>query len=139
MVLLSVVPFTDLEHLYRIGVWLPLLGALASSVLIWASIDHRPALLGGRTLVWLGGISYALYLWHAPMLLLACLRRACRKPCRTRPFNRLGRCVLETDRRARYREVGCGNASPPAIRRPIQVSSGQHDFAATGLITSMSE
>jgi peptidoglycan/LPS O-acetylase OafA/YrhL len=70
LVLLSVVPFTDLEHLYLMGVWLPVLGALVSSVLIWASIDHNPALLGGKTLVWLGGISYALYLWHAPILLL---------------------------------------------------------------------
>ena len=69
LVLLSLVPFTDQQHLYQLAVWVPLVGALLSGLVIWAAVTQSPSFLTGRVLVWFGGISYALYLWHAPLVL----------------------------------------------------------------------
>ena len=69
LILFSLVPYTDLGHLYSIGVSLPVISAAVSGLVIWASLAQAPGFLSGRVLVWFGGISYALYLWHAPLLL----------------------------------------------------------------------
>lgn len=54
---------------------LPLLEVLVAVVLLAATSVERPAassrLLGLAPLVWLGGISYGLYLWHIPVILTA--------------------------------------------------------------------
>ncbi|MFJ4221467.1 acyltransferase family protein [Curtobacterium luteum] len=51
-----------------------LLPVLAAVALVWSGADRNPygpvALLGTRPLQYLGGISYALYLWHWPLLVL---------------------------------------------------------------------
>jgi peptidoglycan/LPS O-acetylase OafA/YrhL len=66
---LGLAPFTDLEALYRLGVWLPIVAAAVSALVILAALRHSPGFLSGRLLMWFGGVSYALYLWHAPLLL----------------------------------------------------------------------
>ncbi len=73
LVLLSLLPIKDLDHLYQIGAWLPPIAALVSAVCILAAVEKSPAFLGGRLIRWFGGISYALYLWHAPLLLIPVL------------------------------------------------------------------
>ena len=70
LVLLSLVPYRSMDDLYRIGVWMPILAALVSALLVWVSVDERRSFLSAKSLRWFGGISYALYLWHAPVLLL---------------------------------------------------------------------
>ncbi|HRW39888.1 MAG TPA: acyltransferase family protein, partial [Aquihabitans sp.] len=54
---------------------LPLLEVCVAVVLLAATSVERPAassrLLGVAPLVWLGGISYGLYLWHIPVVLTA--------------------------------------------------------------------
>jgi peptidoglycan/LPS O-acetylase OafA/YrhL len=53
----------------------PLLEIFVAVVLVAATTSGRPAassrLLGAFPLVWLGGISYGLYLWHIPVVLAA--------------------------------------------------------------------
>jgi peptidoglycan/LPS O-acetylase OafA/YrhL len=67
---LGSVPFSDLNALYGLGVWLPVLAALASALVISAALRYSPRILSARWLIWFGGVSYALYLWHAPIMLL---------------------------------------------------------------------
>ncbi|MBD8080776.1 acyltransferase family protein [Cellulosimicrobium arenosum] len=47
----------------------PVLGTAA--VIIAGATNSAPGLLGHRLMVWLGGLSYSLYLWHWPLLIAA--------------------------------------------------------------------
>ncbi|WP_402375873.1 acyltransferase family protein [Isoptericola rhizosphaerae] len=47
----------------------PVLGTAA--VIVAGATRSAPAILGHRLLVWLGGLSYSLYLWHWPLLVAA--------------------------------------------------------------------
>lgn len=55
------------------GPWtlLPTLGAAAVLLVGWSgSVDGPVRLLGTRPMVWVGGLSYSIYLWHWPALVL---------------------------------------------------------------------
>lgn len=47
----------------------PVLGTAA--VIVAGATQAAPSILGHRLLVWLGGLSYSLYLWHWPLLVAA--------------------------------------------------------------------
>ena len=55
------------------GAW-ALLPTVPTAVLIWAGwqgAHHGPVrLLGTRAMVWIGGLSYSIYLWHWPFIIL---------------------------------------------------------------------
>ncbi len=47
----------------------PVLGTAA--VIVAGATGSAPSFLGNRLMVWLGGLSYSLYLWHWPLLIAA--------------------------------------------------------------------
>lgn len=57
----------------RLEAWVLTVSALLAAVMLWALLDGANSPLAKvfawRPLVWVGGISYALYLWHWPVFL----------------------------------------------------------------------
>lgn len=71
-ILVSGLTFTASTPFPGYAALLPTLGAAA---VLWAGVSaHRTGLtvlLGIRPLVWVGGLSYSLYLWHWPLIVIA--------------------------------------------------------------------
>ena len=68
LLLLAVLPFRPNVGLIPVFVWLPTLAALLSGLIIVAAVQRGAPVFRSRVLGWFGLISYALYLWHAPLL-----------------------------------------------------------------------
>lgn len=46
-----------------------LIPTVAAGLIIWSNAQNKlTAFLSGKTMVWIGGLSYSLYLWHWPVL-----------------------------------------------------------------------
>lgn len=71
LALLSLVQVSDLGSLYRASVWVPVVAVVLSAAAVWASVaGTTKTFLTAKPLRWFGLISYALYLWHAPLMQL---------------------------------------------------------------------
>lgn len=73
LVLLSFWPVEDKAELLRVGIWLPVVAAVVSAVMIMAILNANHFLFEMGWLRYMGRISYGWYLWHAPFLFMAAL------------------------------------------------------------------
>ena len=62
--------FIHLEAFEIVRVIRDLPAALGFALIVALAAARPPALLGWRPLVWVGAVSYGLYLWHVPVLLV---------------------------------------------------------------------
>lgn len=79
LVLLSIWPAKGQDELLATGVWLPVLAAIVSGVMLIALLDGRSFLFEMGWLRYMGRISYGWYLWHAPFLFIAVLNNTAEK------------------------------------------------------------
>jgi peptidoglycan/LPS O-acetylase OafA/YrhL len=70
LLMLSLLPTTGAIEQFYPTAWLPPMAALAGGIAIVGVIQHDPVPLRSRVLGWFGMISYALYLWHLPLMRL---------------------------------------------------------------------
>ncbi len=70
LVVACFVPVNGGEDFLRTAIWLSPVAAGISVLTIWSVLDRPVPFLRARLLVWFGLVSYALYLWHAPLMVL---------------------------------------------------------------------
>lgn len=78
--LIAAILFTPTDHGFPVP-WAAM-GAIGTVLVIYAGIDQRPRnwILNNRVLVWLGDLSFAIYLVHFPVIMFASSYLADRKP-----------------------------------------------------------